>query len=113
MGILADLLPLMDATVVAQPGVLDGAGTWLASGGNASYRCRYEGGPQLVRDAAGQEVVSSLLCIVGGVLVSHDPSIMRFDITSPFQPHRLEVQALRIEPISDETGVIFAEVYFL
>jgi len=111
MAFLDDLLPLFDATIVAQPGFVDGAGTWFASGGSAEYRCRYEGGPHLVRDMSGQEVVSSVLCIVGGVLVSHDPSIMRFDITSPFQPHRLEVQALRIEPVSDETGVIYDEVY--
>lgn len=111
MAFLDDLLPLMDATLVAQNGYVDGAGTWFASGASASYRCRYEGGPHIVRNQAGQEVVSSVLCIVGGVLVSHDPATMRFDITSPYAPHRTEVQAIRIEPVHDESGVISAEVY--
>lgn len=112
MAFLDDLLPLMDATIVATPGYTDGAGTWFASGASQPYRCRYEGGPQLVRDQNGQEVVSSVLAIVGGVLVSHDPATMRFDISPRFAPHLTEVIALRIEPVADETGVIAAEVYF-
>lgn len=111
MSFMDDLAELFDSTVIAQPGVVDGAGDWLASGGNATYPARYEGGPRMVRNAAGQEVVSSLLILINGVLVSHDASIMRFTIPSTFAPHTDTIQAIRIDPVSDETGVISAEIY--
>lgn len=112
MSFMDDLAELFDSTVIAQAGVVDGAGDWLASGGNATYPARYEGGPRMVRNAAGQEVVSSLLILINGVLVSHDASIMRFTIpANPFSPHTQNIQALRIDPVSDETGVISAEIY--
>lgn len=112
MAFMDDLAELFDSTIVAQPGTVDGAGTWLASGANQTLPARYEGGPRMVRNSAGQEVVSSLLVLVNGVLVSHDASIMRFTIpATPFSPHVAEIQALRIDPISDETGVISAEIF--
>ena len=108
-----DLAELFDSTVIAQPGVVDGAGDWLASGANQILPARYEGGPRIVRNASsGQEVVSSLLVLINGVLVSHDASIMRFTIpANPFSPHIELIQAIRIDPVSDETGVISAEIY--
>lgn len=107
-----DLAELFDSTITAQPGVLDGAGTWFASGVPQVLPARYEGGPRMVRNREGQEVVSSLLCLINGVLVSHDASIMRFTIpANPFTPHTTEIQAERIDPVSDETGVISAEIY--
>jgi hypothetical protein len=112
VGIVQDLAPLFDAEIVAQIGVLSGDGTWTASGVNQILPCRYEGGPRLIRGAASaQEVTSSLLCIVGGVLMSHDVSLMRFDVPATFYPQTTEIQALRIDPIIDETGVIGGEVY--
>lgn len=108
---MSDLAPLFDSTITAQPGFVDGAGTWFASGANQVLPARYEGGPRMVRTAAGQEVVSSFLVLINGVLVSHDPAIMRFTIPAAYNPLTDEIQALRIDPVSDETGIISAEIY--
>jgi len=112
MSFMGDLAELFDSTITAQPGFTDGAGTWFASGVPQVLPARYEGGPRMVRTGSGQEVVSSLLCLINGVLVSHDPAIMRFTIPAVFTPLTSEIQALRIDPVSDETGVISAEIYF-
>lgn len=111
MSFMSDLAELFDSTVTAQPGYVDGSGTWFASGTPQDLPARYEGGPRMVRAQGGQEVVSSLLCLINGVLVSHDPAIMRFTIPAHFSPLTAEIQALRIDPVSDETGVISAEIY--
>lgn len=111
MSFMSDLLPLFDSTITAQPGYTDGAGTWFASGVPQNLPARYEGGPRMVRSSGGQEVVSSLLCLINGVLVSHDPAIMRFTIPAHFTPLTSEIQAMRIDPVSDETGIISAEIY--
>lgn len=112
MAFMDDLAELFDSTVTARFGTVDGAGTWNGGDG-IIYPARYEGGPRMVRNAAsGQEVVSSLLILINGVLVSHDVSVMRFTIpANPFTPHITEIQAIRIDPVSDETGVISAEIY--
>ncbi len=110
MGIVDDLAELFDAEVLVQPGNLDGFGTFTASGSAVALPARYEEGPRLVRDVTGQEVTSSVLIIVGGVLPSHDPSKLRFTLPSAtFLPFD-KLQAIRIDPVSDETGVIAAEV---
>jgi len=111
MSFMSDLAHLFDSTIHAQPGYVDGSGTWFASGVPQDIPARYEGGPRMVRSASGQEVVSSLLVLINGVLVSHDPAVMRFTIPAVFTPLTTEIQALRIDPVSDETGVISAEIY--
>ena len=112
MGIVSELLALFDSTIVVQPGTLDGSGAWLASGSNTSYPARYEFGARIVRDWTGQEVTSSVFAIVAGVLTTHDPSVLRFTIpAATFLPYS-ELQALRIDPVSDESGPICCEVYF-
>lgn len=112
MSFMDDLAELFDSTVSVQAGRTDGAGDWFASGGNQNLPARYEGGPHLVRSGSGQEVTSSLLCIVNGVLSTHDPSKLRFTIpATPFAPQTADIVALHVDPVSDETGVIAAEVY--
>jgi len=110
MAIVNDLLDLFDAKITMQPGLLDWSGSWLASGANQTLPCRYEGGPRMVRDSSGQQVVSSLLCIVGGMLQATNPSLVRFTIPATFLPQTSLIQAIRIDIVSDETGPICAEV---
>lgn len=111
MSFMSDLADLFDSTLIAQPGYVDGAGTWFASGAAQNLPARYEGGPRMVRNGSGQEVVSSLLVLINGVLTSHDPAIMRFTIPAHFNPQTSEIQAIHIDPVSDETGIISAEIF--
>lgn len=111
MAFMDDLAGLFDSTVTAQPGYTDGAGTWFASGVPQVLPARYEGGAFMVGAGGAQSVASRLLCLINGVLVSHDPAIMRFTIPARFNPQTDEIQAVHIDPISDETGVISAEIY--
>lgn len=112
MAILDELLPLFDSTIDVQDGRLDAFGAWLASGTPVGYQARYEEGVRMVNNRDGRSVASSVFVIVAGVLPSHDVDRLRFTITSSrFDPWS-ELQAIRIDPISDETGVIAAEVSF-
>jgi len=111
MSFMSDLAPLFDSTITAQPGYTDGAGTWFASGVPQILPARYEGGPHTVASGGAQVVTSGLLCLINGVLVSHDTAKMRFTIPAVFAPQTDEIQAMRIDPVSDETGVISAEIY--
>jgi hypothetical protein len=113
VSIVDDLLDLADSTISVQSGTVDGYGVFSASGSPVSLPCRYEEGAKLVRDASSkQEVVSSVCAIVLGVLPSHDPSTLRFTLPSGRFAQSADIQATRIDPIADETGVIGAEVYF-
>lgn len=112
MGIIDDLAALFDSSIDVQNGNLNPSGDWLASGANSEIMCRYEGGIVRVKDRTGQEVAASLFAIVGGVLPNLDVDRLRFTVPqSRFDPWS-ELQAIRIDPITDETGVIGAEVYF-
>lgn len=111
MSFMSDLAELFDSTITAQLGYVDGAGTWFASGVPRAIPARYEGGPHTVASGGGQVVTSGLLCLINGVLESHDPTLMRFTIPAVFAPQTDLIQALRLDPVSDETGVISAEIY--
>jgi hypothetical protein len=111
MSFMSDLAPLFDSTVTAQQGYVDGAGTWFASGAPQNFPARYEGGPHTVASGGAQVVTSGLLCLINGVLPSHDSATMRFTIPAVFAPQTAEIQAIRIDPVFDETGVISAEIY--
>lgn len=109
MGILDDLLDLFDGEVIVQPGTTDGYGTFTNAGSALTLPARFEGGSRLVRDRSGQEVVSTMTVIVAGLLASSDPSAFRFTLPSTFTPSA-DIQAIAIEPVSDETGPIYTEV---
>lgn len=66
MSFDAELLELMPDRLGVQPGAVDGFGLFVPSGallndsdGLAGLRCHIEGSAKLVRDAGGNEVVSS------------------------------------------------------
>jgi len=66
----------------------------------------------MVNNRDGRSVASSVFVIIAGVLPNHDIDRLRFTIpSSRFDPSS-ELQAIRIDPIADETGVIAAEVSF-
>lgn len=111
MSFMSDLAELFDSTITAQQGYTDGAGTWFASGAPIIYPARYEGGPHTVASGGAQVVTSGLLCLINGVLPNHDTTKMRFTIPAVFSPQTDEIQALRLDPVFDETGVISAEIY--
>lgn len=137
-SLLDDLGDMMPDTLVAKPGSTDGFGAWTASGTELSMPCLIEGENRLVRDNAGQEVVSSLQVIVGVTAalieawialgwsgwidagwVSGDdayPTILtttgyRYDLPGRF-PQRTDLKAIAIERASDEIGAHHEVVQF-
>lgn len=111
MGIVDDLIVLADSDIVAQLGTVDGSGTWSPSGDPVTLRARIEAGSVNVPRQSGQEIATGPLAVVFGLLASNDTRLMRFTLPDRFVPNVL-IQASRIEPVSDETGPIYTEVYF-
>lgn len=107
---MADLAELFPDTITCHPGVLDLRGTWTPSGVPVTLPCYYEGGPRLVRDASGQEVVSSVRAIVKGVPPVR-PDTWRFTLPSRYYPH-LVVKAITADQHVDELEPIALEIFF-
>lgn len=110
MSIVDQLLHLFPDTITGQPGVLDSFGTWIASGAQVTLPARYEGGPRVVRTPQGQDQVSTLSAIVGGV-GGFNPDTWRFTIPSRFTPHA-NLIAINVLKESDATQVVYEEVIF-
>lgn len=104
--ITGDLADMFGDVLVAQPGSVDGLGAWTASGSALNPVCHIVAlrGGTLIRDAGGNEVVSSYKVIVGanptlGLTVDGH----RYDLPSRFSP-RTELTALKVDYVSDEDG---------
>ncbi len=102
----ADLMP---DTVIVTPGTLDAYGDFIASGQTLSLACRIEGQTRIIRDAAGNEVVSTVQVIIGSYNdLTADKH--RYTLPTRYTP-RAELQALSIDKESDETGPCYEVVY--
>ena len=111
MSFLTDLHPLMSDTVIAQPGYLDGFGTFVASGSTSSLaNCRIKGESVLVRDINGQEVVSSMQVIVGSYN-NLTTEAHRYTLPSRYDPNS-SLRAISIKKVSDETGPLYEKLMF-
>ena len=105
----AEFADLMPDTVIVTSGYLNSYGDFITSGAILSLPCRIEGTSKLVRDRAGQEVVSSFQIYTDSFnTLSVDRH--RFTLPSRFTP-RTEVQAIGIDPESDETGPCYEVIY--
>ena len=110
MSIVDDLIDLFPEDIVAQPGVVDRFGTWLASGASVAVKARFEGGSRTVRDTAGQFQVSTLSAIIAGT-PGFSADTWRFTIPSRFQPNT-DLIAINVLHESDEIGAEYEEVVF-
>jgi hypothetical protein len=107
LGELADLMP---HTVVVTPGVEDAYGEFVASGAALAIRCQIEGEKVQVRDSLGHEVTASHTIYCGdfsGLTVT----LHRYTLPAAFGPPRDLLKAIRVDPVSDESGTLFEVVY--
>lgn len=106
---LPELLELMPHILLAQPGTTDEYGAFVASGSALAIQCQIEGDSRLVRDASGREVVSSHVAYCGEF---NDLSVdgHRYTLPLTFGPPRELIQAIRVDPASDEDGVLYEVV---
>ena len=104
-----DFLDFMPDTAYAQPGVVDGYGTFIPSGDQLSLQCRIEGDNHITRDAKGREVVSGVQIIVGGVY-GLTADLHRYYIPSRYLPSGALV-AVSVEREADEDGPCYEVVY--
>jgi hypothetical protein len=110
MDMMSALADMFADEIVMQPGTLDARGLWTSSGTAQTYPCHFEGGPKLVRNQDGQQVVSSIRAIINGV-----PSVQietwRFTLPDRYAP-RLLLRALTVDQYVDEAGAIALEIAF-
>lgn len=108
-GFLEELLELAPHTLVAESGFTDEYGSFIVSGQVLSIPCNIEGESRLVRNAQNREVVSShtVFC-----LEFNDLSVdkHRFTLPAPFGPPRDKLEAIRVDPVSDENGTLYEVV---
>lgn len=105
MTMLTDLADLFADTLTVQVGTLDGFGKFTPSGATVSYDCHIEGRARLVRNAQGQEVVSSTQ-----VYLDEAPGLTvkthRYQLPArfPSSPDSSGWIAIGIEKEADEAG---------
>ncbi len=109
---MAELLELMPHELLAQPGYLTGTGSFVDSGSVLAIPCQIEGESRLVRDnQSGREVVASHTAYTGefnGLTVDG----YRYTLPSEFPDPRVDLTALRVDPVSDEDGPLYEVVSF-
>ena len=108
---VSDWLDMMPHTVVAQPGAEDHTGAWSASGDPVDLTCRIEGSRELVRNAQGEEVVSSVQLYVGTVAPLLTTDGYRFTLPAARPKPRTDLEAMAIELVDDEDGPHHQVVY--
>lgn len=107
---LAELIDCFEDTLICTPGYLSGSGDWIASGEVLSLPAHIEGAAQLVRDpASGQEVVSSMQCIVPPNDLTVDT--YRYTLPSRYSPNA-NLRAITVDKMGDENGPVYEEVIF-
>lgn len=110
MAFIDDLADLLTETVDVVPGYFDGYGDWVSSGAVlAGLPCRIEGGPTIVRDQTGREVVS-LVQIYIGSFNNLTVNTHTFTLPSRFSP-RDNLRAIRIDQEFDDVGASYETVY--
>ena len=109
---LTELLELMPHEILAQPGILTGTGGFVESGAVLVIPCQIEGESTLERDnQTGREVVASHTAITGefnGLTVDG----FRYTLPAEFPEPRVDLTALRVDPVSDEDGPLYEIVHF-
>lgn len=108
-AIVNDLLDLMPDELLAQPVALDAYGDWVASGAELAVPCYVEGNNQLIRDAAGREVVSSVQAYCGGAF-GLSAEGYRYTLPARFTP-RENLTAVSVGKVSDENGAHHETVF--
>lgn len=110
MDLLTELADMFPDTLVAQAGSTDAFGAFTASGAAVSHAAQVTGDVRLVRDASGQEVVSSVKVIVAGA-----PGLTveghRYTLPSRFSPGTA-LQAIRVDHYTDESGPCYETIRF-
>jgi hypothetical protein len=107
LGELADLMP---HAVVVTPGVEDAYGEFVASGATFVVSGQVEGELVQVRDALGHEVTASHV-IYCGAFYGLTVTLHRYTLPAAFGPPRDLLKAIRVDPVSDESGPLFEVVY--
>lgn len=99
---------MMSDEIIAVPVQVDSHNEETIIGDEIPIKCYIEGGNKLVRDAAGQQVVSSLLCLLDDVygLTAAD---FRFKIPERYG-NASWIKAITIDVITDEMGPVCEEV---
>lgn len=110
MGFADDFLDMCPDVLVATPGTEDEFGTFTPSGTVLNLPCRIEGEIRTIRDATGQEILSTVQALC---LNHHDLStrLHRFTLPSRFSPST-NLRAIRIDKVSDDTEPVYEDVYF-
>lgn len=105
---LAELMELAPHELVATPGHNDEYGRFIVASGQSaiSVPCQIEGVSRLVRNVRGQEVVSSHFAYC---LQFNNLSVdrHRYTLPSTFGPPRENIEAIRVDPVSDEGGLLY------
>lgn len=110
MTLLTTLADFFPDELLAQPGSTDGFGEWTASGSALNIPCYISGKVRLVRNASGNEVVSSVkvTCAEVNTLTTTG---FRYTLPSRYTPNA-DIEAISTKPVSDEGGA-HHEVLFL
>ena len=109
---MAELLELMPHELLAQPGFLTGTGGFVESGEVLVIPCQIEGESKMVRDnQTGREVVATHI-VYTGEFNSLTVDGFRYTLPSEFPEPRIDLRALRVDPVSDEDGPLYEVVSF-
>lgn len=109
---LANLLDMMPHELLAQPGYETGSGDFVDSGEVLAIPCQIEGTSDLFRDnRSGREVVASHTAICGE-FNSLTVDGFRFTLPDDFPEPRVDLRALKVDPVSDESGPLYEIVIF-
>lgn len=109
---LDDLGELMPDTLIAEPGNLDGYGSWVASGAVLNIPCHIEGRMAVIQNPqGGGREMTSRLQVYTGEYHNLDADSYRYTLPARYEPN-VDLRALYVEKYVDETGPLYEVVYF-
>ena len=109
-SIVSDLSDLLGDTLTAQAGSVDFEGVWTPSGSALNLACHLSGDVRMIRDATGQEVVSSVRAVVDtGSALTVDG--FRYTLPAGYDP-RTDLKAIAVTKARDEDGAHHEVVHF-